>query len=151
MGGDTRKTSVRRPLIRLTFGHPPSPRGEGYWPKATKNAPSRTGSGRTKTCPWFHLNSCLADMHFVPDNGGGRRAISCPQRPQCLLHPGSGGLHQPPSLCAPPGEYCSATCFCAIVLYQLHPVKGNFEGFFAVFRPGFVQMSKNRKNVRKTP
>ena len=34
------------------------------------------GSGRTKHCPWFHLNSPLEAGHFIPDNGGDRRGIS---------------------------------------------------------------------------
>ena len=34
------------------------------------------GSGRTKHCPWFHLNSPLEAGHFIPDNGGDRRSIS---------------------------------------------------------------------------
>ena len=37
------------------------------------------GSGRTKSCPWFHLNSPLEAGHFIPGNGGVRRSISAPQ------------------------------------------------------------------------
>ena len=38
--------------------------------------PISVGSGRTKHCPWFHLNSPLEAGHFIPDNGGDRRGIS---------------------------------------------------------------------------
>ena len=47
---------------------------------ANKKALSRFESAQgEQNCPWFHLNSCLADTHFVPGNGGDRRAISCPR------------------------------------------------------------------------
>ena len=41
--------------------------------------PILVGSGRTKSCPWFHLNSPLEAGHFVPGNGGVRRSISAPR------------------------------------------------------------------------
>ena len=43
------------------------------------HAPSAVRDGSALLCPWFHLNSRLAGAHFIPGNGGGRRAISCPQ------------------------------------------------------------------------
>lgn len=46
--------------------------------KQKRPEPAVSAQGE-QNCPWFHLNSCLADTHFVPGNGGGRRAISCPR------------------------------------------------------------------------
>ena len=40
--------------------------------------------------PWFHLNSRLADAHFIPGNGGRRRRISTAQLGKRLPHAPAG-------------------------------------------------------------
>lgn len=68
-----------------------------FWLK-TKNAPSLLGSGRTK-CPWFHLNSHLADTHSDPVTAGTGGAFP-PHCSRAPLGQVQGALHRPaPLLC----------------------------------------------------
>ena len=43
------------------------------------HAPSAVRDGSALLCPWFHLNSRLADAHSSPGNGGDRQGISAPR------------------------------------------------------------------------
>ena len=94
----------------------------------TKKRPEPVrAQGEHKQCPWFHLNSRLADAHFLPGNGGDRRAISCPQLqrafPPCRRriftgHPLSG-----------PGTWGTVLCrrLFHILVHKCGAVKENFK------------------------
>ena len=77
----------------------------------TKRPEPAVSAQGEQSCPWFHLNSCLADTHFVPGNGGEpaghflpalQRAF--PPRPRRIRtgHPLS---------CAPAGDTVLCLCF----------------------------------------
>ena len=94
--------------------------------KQKRPEPAVSAQGE-QNCPWFHLNSCLADTHFVPGNGGGRRAISCP-RSRVPSRPALGGF-APAILSLAPrrGVLFSVSALSDIVIYKTQVVKGCFS------------------------
>ena len=79
------------------------------------------------TCPWFHLNSCLADTHFVPGNGGGPAGHFLPALQRGLPTPPSKDSHRPSSLLRPGEVLFSVSAFGDIVIYKTQVVKGQLS------------------------
>lgn len=131
--------------------------------KQKRPEPAVSAQGE-QNCPWFHLNSCLADTHFVPGNGGGRRAISCP-RSRVPSRPALGGF-APAILSLAPrrGVLFSVSALSDIVIYKTQVVKGCFSArsrrksqaknavlFQQTILRYFVHFGQHKKATRQSP
>jgi len=113
--------------------------------------PQIFGSGRVVfTNPWFHLNSHLADAHFVPGNGGAGGPF--PVRGDRAPSPrGFEGLSPTALSLKPAARVLFSAKLCGYSTILNRSRQEPFCAIFSVFRNHFGQKDKNSKKCSKTP
>ena len=83
--------------------------------KQKRPEPAVSAQGE-QNCPWFHLNSRLADAHSSPGNGGDRQGISAPRLQGACSSASPQGLTPAAlSLCRGMGDTSPCHCLLDIV------------------------------------